>query len=724
MAFDHTKSLQSKLGKLTKKQLTQLLVQASVALNDSSVCGAPSTVPKSSDARDGAGCARCLTLEIHNQDLCDAQDDMESSRAGYCDLFYDAPIGYCRLDEAGVVTHANMAAWRMVGRSQALAGLDFALLMANQDQILFKRLLRSHAWGDAARVVECSNFGFQVEPLRVDLVVRREAHANQHATGFKVMLIDVTRRRAVEHDLRMLSEASHILGASLDYHETLPTVLRFITTARTPYCFVDLADGRDASCRLCAHQDEATDVSSPRELIDAWFPPGGPGSPQKQVAESGKPLISQAFASGTAGSSLSCDGLPCAILPLIANQRVLGSLTLILGREEVPYDGAEMHTTLALAERIAMAVSRGQAHREAHQAIRERQVVLGTVAHDLKNVITAVALRSELLTQMDNTRASSSGRAILRLTGRMDRMLEDLMDVASIDRGQLSLRPREYGAQDLLEEAAESSRSVAQAKGISLHVEPGENYLVFCDVDRCLQVLGNFISNAVKFSPPNSRVALVQRQQDRLNALFCVTDRGPGLSAEEQPMVFNSFWRVRDQSAKGRGLGLTICRGIVEGSGGKIGVDSRVNEGSTFYFTLPIAEVSTSERRAEHHQKILVVDDDDDVRTATCEILERAGFEVCEANNGREALDMLLHDCNPSLVLLDLNMPILDGWKFLNECSQMESMNCPEVVVFSGEKTIQEQVLARGASFLLKPISSHSLVSSIREQIEKKSSQT
>jgi signal transduction histidine kinase len=172
----------------------------------------------------------------------------------------------------------------------------------------------------------------------------------------------------------------------------------------------------------------------------------------------------------------------------------------------------------------------------------------------------------------------------------MNRLIGDLLDAAAITSGQLSVRAVPVSPGDLVREAVEAFRGAAREHRLELGVEaPPELPPVRADHDRVLQVLANLLSNAVKLTPPRGRVAVAARPVGR-EVVFSVSDDGPGISDEEQRTIFAPYTRGAAAGYRGTGLGLAIARGIVEAHGGRIWVESRVGVGSTFSFTLPVAE--------------------------------------------------------------------------------------------------------------------------------------
>jgi signal transduction histidine kinase len=177
----------------------------------------------------------------------------------------------------------------------------------------------------------------------------------------------------------------------------------------------------------------------------------------------------------------------------------------------------------------------------------------------------------------------------------MDRLIGDLLDTARLQAGRLSMQFRDVKTSQLLHQAAETFRQMATARKIQFDVNmPAEELTLHADEDRAAQVLGNLLGNAFKFTPEGGRVTLTASRVDG-EALFRVSDTGPGLSAEQAGRLFERYWQGRPGDRRGVGLGLSIAHGIVEAHGGRIWVDTAPGKGSTFSFTLPLA---SPQRRA------------------------------------------------------------------------------------------------------------------------------
>jgi signal transduction histidine kinase len=225
---------------------------------------------------------------------------------------------------------------------------------------------------------------------------------------------------------------------------------------------------------------------------------------------------------------------------------------------------------------------------EAQAASRAREEVLRIVAHDLRNPLATILMAADLLGEPSMTEEQRSIQAaVVKRTGaRMNRLIHDLLNIARLDTGQLTVELREVEPAQLIANALELMQPIANEASIALVAELGERLpLVEADVERIGQVFSNLIGNAIKFTEPGGRITLRAESADA-RVWFSVTDTGAGIPPEQLEKVFGQFWQGRQTDRRGIGLGLTIARGIVEAHGGKIGVDSEVGMGTRFWFGL------------------------------------------------------------------------------------------------------------------------------------------
>jgi signal transduction histidine kinase len=176
---------------------------------------------------------------------------------------------------------------------------------------------------------------------------------------------------------------------------------------------------------------------------------------------------------------------------------------------------------------------------------------------------------------------------IRRASIRMNRLIEDLLDVSRIEAGGFTVEPRPNELEPLIDEAVELHALRAQELGIELMSDlPAGLPRVLCDHDRLLQVVFNLIGNAFKHTPAGGVVTLGARSNGN-QVVVTVSDTGEGISREDLERIFDRFWQVRSHGRSGAGLGLTIVKGIVEAHGGRVWVESELGKGSAFHFTIP-----------------------------------------------------------------------------------------------------------------------------------------
>jgi signal transduction histidine kinase len=227
------------------------------------------------------------------------------------------------------------------------------------------------------------------------------------------------------------------------------------------------------------------------------------------------------------------------------------------------------------------------------QAVRMRDEVLGIVSHDLRNPVHTVGLSAGFLldTLPDGPEQAPVRKQlsiIRRASEQMDRLIRDLLDVAGIASGHLSVERRPHDAVSLLHAACETLQPLAHERGLRFELRSVRGPLpVEADPDRIHQVLSNLAGNAIKFTPEGGCVTVSLDAADG-EACFSVSDTGPGIAPEQLPHMFEQFWQANRAGRHGAGLGLAIAKGIVEAHDGRIEVRSQLGVGTTFAFTVPL----------------------------------------------------------------------------------------------------------------------------------------
>jgi signal transduction histidine kinase len=226
-------------------------------------------------------------------------------------------------------------------------------------------------------------------------------------------------------------------------------------------------------------------------------------------------------------------------------------------------------------------------------AVAHRDDFLGIVSHDLRNLLGGIAGSAKALARQasdsdEGRRTIAETARIERYIARMNRLIGDLVDVASIDAGKLALHPQPGDAAALISEAVGVFAQTAQDKGITLEFATRETSLpADFDAERMLQVLANLIANAIRFTPRGGAITVHgERDADKLR--LSVHDTGTGIAGDMLEAIFERFWQVGKNDHRGLGLGLYISKCIVDAHGGRIWAESTLGSGSAFHFTIPL----------------------------------------------------------------------------------------------------------------------------------------
>jgi PAS domain S-box-containing protein len=545
-----------------------------------------------------------LELEMQNRELREAQHLLEESRSRYADLYDFAPVVYFTLDRDGRIEEANLTAAALFKMDRrALVGLPLAALvpMDNQ-QALQAHLTRCFT----EKVSVTSELAFSVQgsgQIVAQMVSTPVVGPGETIMGCKTTLTDVSALKRSEGKLRFLARASAALGSSFDYVTTLAEVVRLTVPVFADICFVDIIDRSGQLRRV------EVAFADPRKqhLADAVrrLVPSATGSaPQAHVLRSGEPILLEeatatglhrAIADGLEHENLikACRARSLMFVPLMARERARGVATFVMAESERHYSSADLVLAQDLAARAAMAIDSAQLYEEAQRAVQAREDILSFVSHDLKNPLAIIMLSSVVLSrsieQLDLPKRQKQLDMIERAAELMDRIIRDLLDMSSIESGLLSVELRVHDIDDLVRDAYEALRPLAQEKGMELRLDAlAGSSLVLCDGERVFQVLSNLVGNAIKFTPAGGTITVRTELQEH-TALVAIQDTGPGIPQELVPHVFKRHWQARKTARKGLGLGLHISKGIVEAHGGKIWVESHPGAGTTFFFTIPLA---------------------------------------------------------------------------------------------------------------------------------------
>ena len=391
---------------------------------------------------------------------------------------------------------------------------------------------------------------------------------------------DVERANRRLRDLQGITESA-LEGATLD--ESLSGMLRGIRAmfaADAAAVLLASADGKALQRQMSVGLDDATEAAA--------LAAGAAGA--ESIAAAGTAMgFDDLDDLESVSPPLQPSGIRSLLgAPMRARSRLIG-VVYVASRARRGFAPDELLLLELVANRIGTIIDNASLYEQALAAVRSRDVVMSVVSHDLKNPLSAIQLCLELLPADDHEIAKPVS-IIKRSSDVMVRLISDLRDVGSIEAGHLSITTRPEATHALVREAVEGVEEAAAKQSLRLAVHlPTPDLVLDCDRIRVMQVLTNLLSNAIKFTPQGGSITLSISEVAPWHARFSIEDTGTGIPEADLPHVFDRYWQSKATAHLGTGLGLAITKGIVEAHGGTISVESRVGQGTTFSFTLPLA---------------------------------------------------------------------------------------------------------------------------------------
>ena len=441
-----------------------------------------------------------------------------------------------------------------------------------------------------------------------DVTQQRRAEEEREALLFREMDARAAAESA-ERRFAFLARATDVLHSSLAFEKTYRALLQLIVPELALFCFIDVVGENGVVSRLhVVHGDPEKQVLADRLRN---YPRAQAGSLTRHALTSGDAeLIEHVSDDALASRVADPENLeilralaPASLMmvPLRSRERILGVILFARDAAGVPYDANDLALAMELSERAASALDNDQLYTQAQRAVRARDDVLGVVSHDLRNPLSVISMcvTSLLATGCaDDERTREVLRTVQQSTRWAQRLIQDLLDVTSIEAGALSVACQLEDPVVLVTKAALFLDELAAERSITLVTElPEQLPLVHCDADRILQALWNLVGNAIKFSPLGGKIRLGAVEEAQHVRLF-VADSGPGIPVEDVPNIFERFWTARrDARGHGTGMGLAIVRGIIDAHGGRVWVEPSREGGAQFNLTLPVAPRGTASAR-------------------------------------------------------------------------------------------------------------------------------
>lgn len=452
-------------------------------------------------------------------------------------------------------------------------------------------------------------------------------------------------------------------------------------------------------------------------------------------------------------------------VPIPLENKVIGVLSVQSTQQESRFNEEDKNLLNTIAINVGVALHNAELYEEAKDAKAKaedaneaKSAFLSTVSHELRTPLTSVLgfakiIRKRLEEKIfpavniedqkikkSMKQVSENLNVVVSEGERLTNLINDVLDLAKIESGRMEWNKKPIFMQDVISRAIASTSSLFEEKGLLLQKNiPEDLPLISADQDKLIQVVINLLSNAVKFTDKGKVV--IDASIDNGQILVEVQDTGIGIADEDKHKIFERFRQAGDtltDKPKGTGLGLPICREIIEHHGGIIWMKSEPGVGSTFFFSVPAVGEGTAQapiqldrilkslkKQIKHSSlntietvpTILVVDDDTPIRSLLRQELTEAGYQVKEAANGKAALDMVrLH--KPDLIILDVMMPEINGFDVAAVLkNDPATMDIP-IIILSIVQDKERGFRIGVDRYLTKPINTEQLFHEVEELLE------
>lgn len=358
------------------------------------------------------------------------------------------------------------------------------------------------------------------------------------------------------------------------------------------------------------------------------------------------------------------------------------------------------------------------------KADQKKDEFIAMLAHELRNPLAPLRNGLQLLQRggVDEQTQTQIHAMMDRQMQHMVRLIDDLLDISRLNRNKLSLQKTPIAINEVISDALETMRPSITAAGHQLEVSlPKQPITVNADLTRLAQVVGNLLSNSIKYTPPGGRIVLSVEPQDQ-EVEIIIEDTGIGIPAEALPHLFDMFTQAHhdsEQSTGGLGIGLALVKTLVEMHGGSVSARSAgLHRGSTFSVRLPVLsegrDAAAPETRAPRHssqfpgsRRVLIVDDNRDACKSMAMLFQMLGNEVHQAYDGLEAITAVL-DFRPDLILMDVGMPKLNGYDAVRRIRIQPEGQHITIIAVTGWGQDKDRSESKAAGFdghLVKPVS-------------------
>ena len=368
-----------------------------------------------------------------------------------------------------------------------------------------------------------------------------------------------------------------------------------------------------------------------------------------------------------------------------------------------------------------------KARDKAEASDRLKSAFLANMSHEIRTPLNAIIGFSNILASTEEEQEKQEYINIIESNNTLLlQLISDILDLSKIEAGTLEFSYSNIDLNDMIKEVENITKCRMEGSGVQLIAEtPLSSCFIRTEKNRLMQVINNFLTNAIKFTQKGS-ITFGYEIRDKM-LYFHVTDTGCGIPANKKDSIFGRFVKL-NSFAQGTGLGLSICRTIIEHMNGTIGVESEEGKGSTFWFTIPYQPARLSEKKAEEFQPITVQKDkltiliaeDNESNYRLFQSILRKEYSLIHAWDGQEAIEKF-KEHRPQIILMDINMPRMDGYEATKEIRKL-SADVPIIAITAFAYASDEQrVLENGFDgYMSKPINAPLLKQQIASILQKR----
>lgn len=648
-----------------------------------------------------------IELEFQNETLRVSQFELVNEKKRYMDLYNLAPIGYCSVSDDGEILQSNLMAASLLGLTKdKLIHHKFSDFIFSQDQDIYYlfqrhaspscelRLLKAdhtHSW------VQLSS-SFSIDQLGVKTT--------------NLVLTDISELKKVNKELYLIKELEIIKKKASEFSESIintvrePLIsldqdLRVVAVSRSFYEFFKVKPEETLGQLIYDLGNKQWDIPKLRELLETILP---------QKTTFGDYEVEHDFAT--------------------IGRRVM----LLNARQIEQVSGKERIILLAIediTERKEIEARLEHAKDAAEQAVQAKSNFLANMSHEIRTPLNGIIGLNDLMLKTSLTslqedylmKSQLSSKALLSV-------INDILDYSKIEAGKLAFEEKGFSIETVLRNVSDLFEYAILQKSIEIHIDihPDTPQMLQGDPLRIGQVFNNLVGNAVKFTKKGDitiRVKPINQTKTHVQLECSITDTGIGMSKEEQKRLFQAFSQTDTSNTRkygGTGLGLTICKQLIELMGGDIWQESIKSVGSTFYFTVQLRKDESEETVSQYThdlsgQHFLVADDNQVERELIGSILSSWGAHPILCGSGEEAIELAKHQVFDCLII-DWQMPGIDGLDVIETLHKELKTTLPKVIMVTAY--IKEDLLQASSALLVdkilhKPITPSVLFKSITQ---------